>query len=974
MAVRRDRARQSKWPPQQMPTPDRVMRDLVVLRRAARILKEPLYVFCDDAADFFSQLALAPEDWHLMGVIFLKSADDVITQNGVPPGQEGEPEDLIFVSERRLGFGTHPASNIAQRFSESLLHLFRQDMDAAEDEAMANDPNPALRLWRAERAQVQSRAGGKQDRLYASAIYCDDPIHACVGVARCIRMLIQWRKLTADSKLIMAIPQKRMLGSWLRWLGILFFAGLGFVLIPKDKIMRAVSSIQRTLSGTEEFSSYRSMVGLLEHFRSIELWPRSRMYGLYAPHKSDPEPNALVELSFEGRAALIRWRDALRAHNGAPFTRALGWRHITRCLPVQTFHIFSDAASDGPGAGLGGFMYGHWWYLPLQRQHLRHLHITALELLALGVGVLTFECMVPDGARIKLLSDAAATVSIITRHSASSPLLQHIHQLLLASEAFCRITSTAECEHVSGLCNVAADLASRGRIPELHLLCAQSRMRPERLVVPAAAISLVDQSTAIAARLGIIAPAPPDFLAAREHRRDDSEDHQPPRDMTIAQSRGSSFRSNSDGDGPPSLQSLLSSPQRRPTSSGLPEPARGQHHRRTSPYPPTDAGRSTGATRATNSLHRVLLASPAESLPLHVAAGALAQPRASASQSAGLPTQRLAGQLVVQAPAGLHAPLLTEATAEASRRGADRWQSSPFGRHMDLELLGELLAASSGLALHGAAHNTLRKDELAWSKWVSFAKWLGFDPIVKAEDAASHPDHLGTLLAQFLLWVYPLLRGRRGGWARPRSAFAYVLAVIRILKRWRVPCPPASAVKAELHGLLRLFADTFGRLALAPRRKEPFKFSMILDLIQLALSGLTLPRGRQWNMRKFRTRQVTRIMLFLWRTGHRLGSVVAHSSGALMLVTRADASYVIGAQTLCDPSPEELRSMRPGDGIWISPPRSKTDQFGETWCGYGSFLPYSSEDSNAAKGIRDLELERPCRGALREKTPLFADE
>ena len=102
-----------------------MMRDLVVLRHAAKILGEPLYVFCDDATDFFSQLALAPESWPLMGVIFLQGEEDVArVQHPLPLGSL-EPKGLLFISERRLGFGTHPASNIAQRFSEALLHLFR---------------------------------------------------------------------------------------------------------------------------------------------------------------------------------------------------------------------------------------------------------------------------------------------------------------------------------------------------------------------------------------------------------------------------------------------------------------------------------------------------------------------------------------------------------------------------------------------------------------------------------------------------------------------------------------------------------------------------------------------------------------------------------------------------------------------------------------------------------------------------------
>jgi hypothetical protein len=40
-----------------------------------------------------------------------------------------------------------------------------------------------------------------------------------------------------------------------------------------------------------------------------------------------------------------------------------------------------------------------------------------------------------------------------------------------------------------------------------------------------------------------------------------------------------------------------------------------------------------------------------------------------------------------------------------------------------------------------------------------------------------HPGEVGTLMATFLLFIYPKMKGRRSRqWAKPRSAFAYVLA------------------------------------------------------------------------------------------------------------------------------------------------------------------------------------------------------
>eukprot|EP00965_Chrysotila_dentata_P019903 659472-Pleurochrysis_carterae.AAC.1 len=57
-----DSRRRSKWPHELKPTLTDVMRDLCVLKAAAFALRQPLYIFGDDAADYFNQLAMAPED------------------------------------------------------------------------------------------------------------------------------------------------------------------------------------------------------------------------------------------------------------------------------------------------------------------------------------------------------------------------------------------------------------------------------------------------------------------------------------------------------------------------------------------------------------------------------------------------------------------------------------------------------------------------------------------------------------------------------------------------------------------------------------------------------------------------------------------------------------------------------------------------------------------------------------------------
>jgi hypothetical protein len=70
--------------------------------------------------------------------------------------------------------------------------------------------------------------------------------------------------------------------------------------------------------------------------------------------------------------------------------------------------------------------------------------------------------------------------------------------------------------------------------------------------------------------------------------------------------------------------------------------------------------------------------------------------------------------------------------------------------------------------------------------------------------------------------VYPRFRGRAGVNAKPRSAHAYAIAVIRIFQRdHAVPMPRIKLVEGAVRGLLRAYKDIYGADALAPRRRQP---------------------------------------------------------------------------------------------------------------------------------------------------------
>eukprot|EP00965_Chrysotila_dentata_P108422 3580799-Pleurochrysis_carterae.AAC.1 len=72
-----DGSQRSKWPRERKPTLAHAMRDLAILRAAADSLGEPVYVVGDDAADYFNQLAMVPEEWWKLGIVFLRDGEDL---------------------------------------------------------------------------------------------------------------------------------------------------------------------------------------------------------------------------------------------------------------------------------------------------------------------------------------------------------------------------------------------------------------------------------------------------------------------------------------------------------------------------------------------------------------------------------------------------------------------------------------------------------------------------------------------------------------------------------------------------------------------------------------------------------------------------------------------------------------------------------------------------------------------------------
>ena len=950
----------SRWPHEDKPTLTQVMVDLSVLLGAARLLEEPIYIFGDDAKDYFSQLAISSEDWWKLGVVFLR------------PPAEGELSRhdvgrLFFVSERRLGFGAKPSSNIAQRFSEALLYMLRQDMDAAEA-AVPLDTRPSAREWRRRREQICARLGTTaadrtrctcvQTRLWFAHMYTDDPIFAVVGVERALRLLACWHTLTTEVKLLMAIPEKRNLGTWAPWLGVIICAGLGLVIVPKAKLLRTGERLVAALTKRLEFGEYRSLLGMLEHLRCVNCAPASVMYGLYGPHRSTriraDGPTALVRVTAFIALQLQRWLELLTHTGGAPVTAAL--RKVRPTQLSLTYVVSSDAATDSEPPGIGGFCHGLYWYLAILPEWLTWLHITVLEMLATGGSAMAFAHYLAGAAQVTLQSDSLATPHVLSRHKARSDMLSLCHHELLHDASFAAVAEHAACAHLGGDCNVFSDAISRGLWKRFFALCRALSIRPVQVAAPPALVAIIKRLVALAKMRGV---------PVRQSTYSRADPIIPPAMLGL----GRRSSAHEEADAVAISSRLLDRMNGRATTATPPTPAPAiplagaQISKRLASrltaalaaQPPAAASKATSSERRPSSVKRPSMTASGPAMPTALQATWVGGVRVTAIPTGPLP-----------------ATALRDAAHRCAAQRAASFAQAGLASNRGVAELTRLLQHAVDLNDYGSSHGTRQKDGTAYHHWEAFAELIGFDPVLTAEQVRDFPSHVSTLLATFLLYVYPKMKGKKGRqWAKPRSAFAYVLAIIRIFRGWKIILPPAKAVKGELHGLLRAFVNVYGVAALMPARREPFRFSMIRAMQHIAEARLGT---RSYRADSHIGRAFRGILAVGWRTGHRLAEFVAHPSGEVCYLTRGSISYIISGVVVDDPTAAQLSQIQPGDVILITPPRSKTDQFGEIHCPFPSSVPYSTDPCSAGNILVQLEKDRACRGAARAGTPLFADE
>lgn len=232
---------------------DKAWDDYVLRHAALLVFHEPLNGWTDDFADYFNQIPLAPSEywtscfswWFDNDSRNLYGFDSALTM------------PLTYVSELRLGFGVSLSPNVAQRFAEAVVAVFRRRFDEQElalfekildsktglcvpynsPDLLSIDDNGLTDVcrWIQERRRLTLITGRQELRRYSVHIYTDDPVFTVVGQDALLRALRIWHEVTKSFGLRMSIPRKRQVGPSLTWLGFNFYLPAGIVAVEPGK-------------------------------------------------------------------------------------------------------------------------------------------------------------------------------------------------------------------------------------------------------------------------------------------------------------------------------------------------------------------------------------------------------------------------------------------------------------------------------------------------------------------------------------------------------------------------------------------------------------------------------------------------------------------------------------------------------------------------------------------------------------------
>jgi len=1007
-----DAARQGLWDHEDKDTVQAAVLDGLIVQRLADLNGEVVIDIALDWSKWYHRLFYECYELWQMGCL-------------IPDAAKGGM--LAFAIEYVMSMGARPSSQIAQRLATAMVARLCAEFDELERARQAH-PDTAHELTKEARAALDARSAlrpdktfGSQAKMYSTRMYTDDLEASISGPERAVRFL----RLLFDRvgpkglNLPLSRASKQQGGLSKVWLGAAISTAMGVVWTPADKAARALAKLEETLDGEINVGRYRELLGLLVHLLFMVGGDETLLHHIFRPFRRGNEmdtegPAGLVRADPLMRGILKRWHKLILNCPGCATAAAAS---PTAWAPTTRRHrIRSDAALLGTEApGLGGWLDGEWWCVPLNSvPGLELLDIPHLEFLAAAVAILVWGRRLQHAELVELETDALATAIALTAR-AKSPKMQVILDALLRCELYKRLAARLLIVACMGAGNPLADAASRGYAETLGAITNALGIDARKVELPAEArqflTDVLDKLAALrpGGGLGSTALSSGNLNLKGDEPIAHGEDKTPPASPPLPATP----------DGPqgytgsvPALPLPPASPpptaQSPPASPMAVSPSKPMDGSSSPPLPSTPVRGAPSAAHATDG--RVPGAAPPAASPQYkvpAKRAARGPPSPAGIQSPPLPpspAHKVSPGAVLENPRPPRGPLLAKKVKGVSHI----LNKMKKVRQSVADGVYEMLRADASEHAIGADDDDLRWiAELAmvgecdespltsqaqltsnWRHWLAFCARFKIASPLRPDLSSLDADEVRrekVLWTAALTYIYShVMKPARGKFlldgtpkpVSPESAMAVLRGVRRIHIEAGIDTPPLKLAAKRLLELMRRYAKDVGPENVAPQRKAPLTHALIMAMLRIPDGSPVLSEGRSWHWSTLYGRSCRTAIHVLAQCGFRK-SEIALASGAefdKLRISWANVTWWFdkGTRETATPQLKDLLSLQPGDYCGLIPPPSKADQFGSKWMNNTIWLPYSATAPiNAARALAQYEIVARVPPNKRRSTPLF---
>ena len=283
----------------------------------------------------------------------------------------------------------------------------------------------------------------------------------------------------------------------------------------------------------------------------------------------------------------------------------------------------------------------------------------------------------------------------------------------------------------------------------------------------------------------------------------------------------------------------------------------------------------------------------------------------------------------------------------------------------------------------GYAPSTNQGDDGHWRAWEQVCRHMGTSPWRTDMAANSGMDPDGHqeevfLLASACVRFYEVMMPRRRSdpAAKPPSAGKKVEAIRRRHFTRGIEMVSMKVVKLAIKGMCRQYVDAHGVETLVPRRKLPFPDRVMRDMLRTQNKSEHKRLVVDWS--RYHWKAVLVCFSTLAEEGSRKDEVAKASAATEFRKGRFtfdSLRWKIRGEAVVNPSYEQLRTLAPGDGVWLRHGIAKNDPFGSCFAATPSFLAWRDGcERCACRALAELELAAKVPPQARAITPLFGSE